>query len=49
MNADFDFGSKDESGEHEMGTVLDVVEQILLGANDQEEKERFVKMRNVLV
>lgn len=48
-NADFDLGKKDEKGEDEKGTVLDVIEQILLGEQDAEEKERFIKTRNILV
>lgn len=50
VNADFDLG-KDENGDPEKGTVLDVIEQILLGMDteDQEEKERFAKTRNILV
>ena len=48
VNADFDLGKK-ENGEFEKGTVLDVVEQIILGTEDVEEKERFIKTKNVLV
>jgi len=48
VNADFDLG-KNEGGEAEKGTVLDVIEQILLGTDDKEEKERFMKTRNILV
>ncbi|KAL7551387.1 hypothetical protein ACHAWF_018151 [Thalassiosira exigua] len=48
VNADFDFGGK-ENGEPAKGTVLDVVEQILLGSEDTENKERFIKTRNILV
>lgn len=44
VNADFDLG-----GEAKKATVLDVVEQILLATKDGEEKERFVKTRNILV
>jgi ankyrin repeat protein len=36
VNADFAFGAKNDDGKFEVGTVLDVVEQILLGAKDQE-------------
>lgn len=50
VNADFDLG-KDENGAAGKGTVLDVIEQILMGMDkeDQEEKERFTKTRNILV
>jgi len=45
VNADFDL-----DGKGQRGTVLDVAEQILLGSDDdREDKERFVKTRNVLV
>ena len=48
VNADFDL-----DGKGQRGTVLDVAEQILLGSADdddsREDKERFVKTRNVLV
>ena len=47
VNADFDVGKKD-NGEAEKGTVLDVIEQIMLGVEDVEEKVRFTKTRNVL-
>ncbi|KAL7523736.1 hypothetical protein ACHAXR_000308 [Thalassiosira sp. AJA248-18] len=43
VNADFDISKT------EKGTVLDVVEQILLGEQDAEEKARFIKTRNILV
>lgn len=50
VNADFDLGTSDESGNVQKATVLDVVEQILLnGLDGSEEKERFIKTRNVLV
>ena len=48
VNADFDLG-KTESGEAKPGTALDAVEQILLSLDDDEEKDRFMKTRNVLV
>jgi len=48
VNADFDL-----DGKGQRGTVLDVAEQILLGSADdvdsREDKERFVKTRNILV
>ena len=44
VNADFDLDAKGQKG-----TVLDAAEQILLGADDREDRERFVKTRNVLV
>ena len=47
VNADFDLGKK-ENGEAEKGTVLDVVEKILLGTEDEEEKLRFIQTRNIL-
>jgi len=44
VNADFDISPGQK------GTVLDVVEQILLsGLDDSEDKERFIQTRNVLV
>ncbi len=50
VNADFDLGKEDVlGGGVAKGTVLDVVEGILLGINDEEEKDRFLKTRNVLV
>ena len=49
VNADFDLGPKNENGVAEKGTVLDVIEQILLGGVEDEEKQRFVETRNVLV
>ena len=50
VNADFDLGTSDESGNVQKATVLDVVEQILLnGLDGSEDKERFIKTRNVLV
>lgn len=48
VNADFDLGKK-ESGEAEKVTVLDVVEKILIGTKDDEEKMRFIQSRNILV
>ena len=49
VNADFDI-SKNEDGTPQKGTVLDVVEQILLsGLDGSEDKERFIQTRNVLV
>jgi len=46
VNADFDMGGGDEA---EKVTVLDVVEQILINSQEGEDKERFIKARNVLV
>lgn len=46
VNADFDMGAGDEA---EKVTVLDVVEQILINSQEGEDKERFIKARNVLV
>jgi len=44
VNADFDIAP------NQKGTVLDVIEQILLGDLDgREDKEKFIKTRNVLV
>mmetsp|Transcript_8684 Transcript_8684/g.15107 ORF Transcript_8684/g.15107 Transcript_8684/m.15107 type:complete len:196 (-) Transcript_8684:656-1243(-) len=48
VNADFDLGKK-ENGVAQKATVLDVVEQILIGTENDEEKERFIRTRNVLV
>ncbi|KAL9183125.1 hypothetical protein ACHAXT_004912 [Thalassiosira profunda] len=48
VNADFDIG-KAESGEAKPGTALEAVEQILLSLDDEEEKDRFMQTRNVLV
>ncbi|KAL3823181.1 hypothetical protein ACHAXA_010065 [Cyclostephanos tholiformis] len=44
VNADFDLDANAKKA-----TVLDVIEQILLGTEDGEEKARFVKTRNILV
>ena len=50
VNADFDLGTSDENGNAQKATVLDVVEQILLnGLDGSEDKERFIKTRNILV
>lgn len=49
VNADFDLGTLDDFGANKKGTVLDVIEQILLGLEDKGEKDRFLKTRNVLV
>jgi ankyrin repeat protein len=43
VNADFDLDAAKKA------TVLDVIEQILLGAEDREDKAQFVETRNVLV
>ena len=48
VNADFDLG-KGEDGEFKKGTVLDVVEQMLMNSDSDEEKEHFAKTRYVLV
>jgi len=48
VNADFDLGKQDAGGAKK-GTVLDVIEQILIGMKDEGEKDRFLKTRNVLV
>ncbi|KAL3771549.1 hypothetical protein ACHAWU_003724 [Discostella pseudostelligera] len=48
VNADFDLGKQDAGGAKK-GTVLDVIEQILIGIKDEGEKDRFLKTRNVLV
>ena len=44
VNADFDFGANNQSG-----TVMDVIEQILEGTEESEDKERFMKTKDVLV
>ncbi len=49
VNADFDLGTSDAFGAKEGTTVLDVIEKILIGIEDEGEKERFLKTRNVLV
>ena len=49
VNADFDLGTPDAFGNNKKGTVLDVIEQILIGITDEGEKDRFLKTRNVLV
>lgn len=49
VNADFDHGRPNEAGELEKVTVLDVVEEILMNAEDNEDKQRFIETRNVLV
>lgn len=47
MNADFDLAKKESEGVK--GTVLDVVEQILAGSQHDEDKQRFIKTKNILV
>lgn len=50
VNADFNLGQKDENGNPEKATVLDVIEQILMNyEEDDDEKDRFVQTRNILV
>jgi len=49
VNADFDLRAAEIGEIAEKATVLDVVEQILMGTSDDGEKERFIKTRNVLV
>lgn len=49
VNADFDHGRANEAGELEKVTVLDVVEEILMHAEDDEDKQRFIETRNILV
>ena len=44
-----DVGADFDPGGGETATVLDVVEKILLGSEDDEEKGRFIQTRNVLV
>lgn len=50
VNADFDLSRKEGDKPAAVGTVLDVVEQILLNSDpDDEDKKRFVETRNILV